>query len=368
MQKIDNIEIKNFKSIRHQKIDGCKRINVFIGYPNTGKSNILEALSLFSIDRPDADFSAFVRMKELTTLFFDGNINDKIEIRLNKRNRMVTSVSESDQGVIFVWQLSNDNYAFDRMSSDDKLYHMLSYIKTQDRNEVLSWDSIFKRKPRSPEFYKELDSDSLYPIKKYSFEKNIVHISGKYDSLSTPSGENIFEIIYTHSGIRKEIANLFEAYNLKLLYNSTEKRFSILKSLSDDVIFSIPYELVADTLQRLIFYKTAILSNKDSILLFEEPEAHMFPPYISKFTSDIMYDENNNQFFITSHSPFVLNDLMNNLKSDELAIYIVSYKKETGETLINRMSDEDMHEAYQFGYDFFMNIDKFISQEQHDEV
>ena len=41
MQKIDNIEIKNFKSIRHQKIEGCKRINVFIGYPNVGKSNIL---------------------------------------------------------------------------------------------------------------------------------------------------------------------------------------------------------------------------------------------------------------------------------------------------------------------------------------
>ena len=75
-----------------------------------------------------------------------------------------------------------------------------------------------------------------------------------------------------------------------------------------------------------------------------------------------------NQFFLTTHSPFVLNDLMDNLKSDELAIYIVSYKKETGETLIHRMNEEDMHEAYQFGYDFFMNLDKFISQEQHDEV
>ena len=131
-------------------------------------------------------------------------------------------------------------------------------------------------------------------------------------------------------------------------------------------IFSIPYELVADTLQRVIFYKTAVLSNKEKVLLFEEPEAHMFPPYISKFTSDVVHDENKNQFFITTHSPFVLNDLMDNLKSDELAIYIVSYKKETGETLIYRLNEEDMHEAYQFGYDFFMNIDKFIPQKQHD--
>lgn len=45
---IENIEIKNFKSIRHQKIENCKRINVFIGYPNVGKSAILEAIALFS--------------------------------------------------------------------------------------------------------------------------------------------------------------------------------------------------------------------------------------------------------------------------------------------------------------------------------
>jgi predicted ATP-dependent endonuclease of OLD family len=51
MNPIKNIEIKRFKSIQHLKIDGCKRINVFIGYPNTGKSNIFEALSLLAIDK-----------------------------------------------------------------------------------------------------------------------------------------------------------------------------------------------------------------------------------------------------------------------------------------------------------------------------
>jgi AAA15 family ATPase/GTPase len=49
MEHIKTIEIKNFKSIRHQKIEDCRRVNVFIGYPNVGKSNILEALGLYSI-------------------------------------------------------------------------------------------------------------------------------------------------------------------------------------------------------------------------------------------------------------------------------------------------------------------------------
>ncbi len=40
---IEKLAIKNFKSIKELDID-CRRINLFIGEPNTGKSNILEAL------------------------------------------------------------------------------------------------------------------------------------------------------------------------------------------------------------------------------------------------------------------------------------------------------------------------------------
>ena len=45
---IKSLEIKNFKSIKKLSAD-CSRINIFIGEPNSGKSNILEALSLFSV-------------------------------------------------------------------------------------------------------------------------------------------------------------------------------------------------------------------------------------------------------------------------------------------------------------------------------
>ena len=45
---IDHIHISNFKSIRESEISDCKRINLIIGRPNVGKSNILESLSLFS--------------------------------------------------------------------------------------------------------------------------------------------------------------------------------------------------------------------------------------------------------------------------------------------------------------------------------
>jgi AAA15 family ATPase/GTPase len=43
------VNIHNFKSISDLELEDCRRINLFIGYPNVGKSNVLEALSLFSL-------------------------------------------------------------------------------------------------------------------------------------------------------------------------------------------------------------------------------------------------------------------------------------------------------------------------------
>jgi hypothetical protein len=46
---IGPVQIRNYKSIRGLKFD-AKRVNLFIGEPNTGKSNIIEALSFFAQD------------------------------------------------------------------------------------------------------------------------------------------------------------------------------------------------------------------------------------------------------------------------------------------------------------------------------
>jgi predicted ATPase len=116
-------------------------------------------------------------------------------------------------------------------------------------------------------------------------------------------------------------------------------------------------------LRRLIFYKAAIYSNSNKILLFEEPEAHMFPPYISKFTADAIYDKGDNQFFISTHSPFVVNDFMENVK-DELSIYIVDYSKKNGETLVRKLEDKEVHEIYQYGMDIFLNLENYLEDER----
>ncbi|KAF5418004.1 MAG: DNA replication and repair protein RecF [Candidatus Methanogaster sp.] len=79
---IKNLEIKNFKSIKHLELD-CKKINLFIGEPNTGKSNILEALGILSFN-PQTKLEEIVRFERMSNLFYDENLDDEIKIRVDK--------------------------------------------------------------------------------------------------------------------------------------------------------------------------------------------------------------------------------------------------------------------------------------------
>jgi len=82
---LNRIEIKNFKSIKHLKTD-CKRVNVFIGKPNVGKSNILEALSLLGAHYTTDEnkfLGEFIRYEEISNLFYDDDLLNIIEVDTN---------------------------------------------------------------------------------------------------------------------------------------------------------------------------------------------------------------------------------------------------------------------------------------------
>lgn len=82
---IKSLVIRNFKSIKYLQLN-CKRINIFIGEPNTGKSNILESLGMFSFGAYAryalSGIMDFVRLERMSNLFYDENLDEKIEIKM----------------------------------------------------------------------------------------------------------------------------------------------------------------------------------------------------------------------------------------------------------------------------------------------
>ena len=157
--------------------------------------------------------------------------------------------------------------------------------------------------------------------------------------------------------LKKEISALFAEYRLNLVFDRAAQTLRIMQSEEDQgEIFLVPYNSIADTLQRIIFFKTAVVSNEDAVLLFEEPEAHSFPPYISHVTQEIIHKKNN-QYFIATHNPFILNDFLENSRED-LAVYMVNY--EDHETKLRQLTDKELHEIYQAGVDLFTNSEGYI--------
>jgi AAA15 family ATPase/GTPase len=164
------------------------------------------------------------------------------------------------------------------------------------------------------------------------------------------------QIIENIPWLKDEIISLFKEYDLNLVFDKSSQELKITKPPKNGEIFLIPYNSIADTLQRVIFYKTAIASNQNSVLIFEEPEAHAFPPYISHITHEII-DSKTNQFIISTHSPYVLNDFLENAR-DELSIFMVDYNN--GETVANKLTRENLDDIYGYGIDLFTNYETFL--------
>jgi AAA15 family ATPase/GTPase len=324
---IKQIEIGNFKSIRNAKIHSCKRINLFIGRPNVGKSNILEALSLFSVPYlafyKSKNLKDFVRGESAGELFYSGDFESPayVETNIALASLMLDRVDGLDLKLFFEDKSILEHFYF----SDN-----LQLVNRRKRALINS------------------------PVKKYTFNTRFEDSDLSNYALLPPFGGNLYRAIETHEELRKEVEGIFKEYQLELVFDRASRTLKVLKHNKDSV-FLIPYNSIADTLQRIIFYKAAIASNDNSVLLFEEPEAHSFPPYITQVTQEMIYHKTN-QYFVATHSPFILNDLMENAR-DELAVYLIDYKQQ--ETKVKRLSDQSMHEIYQSGVDLFTNWETF---------
>jgi AAA15 family ATPase/GTPase len=155
---------------------------------------------------------------------------------------------------------------------------------------------------------------------------------------------------------------MFERYGQKLNLRIDKRKLEVIKD-QDGMTYSYPYSSVADTLQRIIFYLAAIESNDDAVLLFEEPEAHSFPVYVARLGRRIA-ESRNNQFFIDTHSPYLVTELLERMLPDaeqasELAIFAAYY--DDHQTKLHQLSDEEVRSIREDGIDVFYNMKRFTT-------
>ncbi len=322
--KISKISVRNFKSLKSLEISDCRRINVLIGRPNVGKSNILEALALFDVpfmvNSSAKSLKNLVRVENSSELFHNGLSSESIMISANDNSIEISKLPGNGLSVDISYDGDLSKYAF---------------------SSALSLTT--KKYP-----------NSFPSILTYFYPKTFISESSNADFLLPPSGVNLMETVARLPELKSNLSEIFHDYGLKMMFDSGSQQIKAMKENGLDM-FLVPFGSLADSLQRLIFYKSAIQSNHNKVICFEEPEAHTLPPYISSVVSDII-DSKTNQFFITTHSPYVLSSLLE-CAGEDLAIYVVGIKDNA--TTVNRLSDDELQLAYDNGIDMFFNIEAF---------
>jgi fructose-1,6-bisphosphatase/sedoheptulose 1,7-bisphosphatase-like protein len=68
--------------------------------------------------------------------------------------------------------------------------------------------------------------------------------------------------------------------------------------------------------------------------------------------------DKDNQYFITTHSPYMLNTIIENTESSDCNVFVVDYQNH--ETIIHKVSEEGKQEILSDGDLSFFNLQNYI--------
>jgi len=174
-----------------------------------------------------------------------------------------------------------------------------------------------------------------------------------------PYGNNLGQVIRYNPSLQTFVEKFAKDYGFELNIDSSQDNISIQLRLNRGLVYTLPYKSLADTFRRLLFYVAAIRTNNTHIITLEEPEAHSFPKYVSLLADEII-DQKECQFFIATHSSYLLTNFIENCPKEDLAVFVCGYNKEKHETTANRLTETDLSELLDYGVDIFFNINRYL--------
>lgn len=285
---IDSVEINNFRGIRHGKIDGLSRVNLFFGKNNCGKSSLLEAIFLVCgqsnplLPASINAMRAFRRLEESDIHYFFYRMDSSREIQIatsgsQERHLAITSLREAapvdannvSTGLFYHYGLRMKYNTIEGECSSDVLYDVGG---TNQLRQMTHVDNNYTEKLRC------------------------VYLSPRYDS--NASVEGLHNII-----LNKDEDFLVEA--LRVLEPDAKSPVFM-----DNIMFvdtglpqRIPINLMGDGIRKIVSFLTSIYQCKGGVVLIDEL-SNGFHYSVMKPMWDVVIRaaiKNDVQIFATTH-------------------------------------------------------------------
>lgn len=354
-----HLVIRNIGPVKEAEIE-LKQISVIIGPQSLGKSTILKVASYctwvekrIELQQNPSIFEGEKFVKPLMTFHKMGDYFNENSFISYESDYMKFSYSHSEKTFSFEWKEARWDYKRSK----------ISYIPSE-RNLVAvipNWFEISLEQNNIRNFMTEWETarrattsllDVLHLNVSYRYDPDL-----KKDMVKIQDGSTM-DITDISSGLQ----SLIPLYVHLNYLNSTLTQSGNPSKIAGD--------WVNEELQRIIYEE--FLSKKGKVetekilkryvtadhcdVFLEEPENNLFPPTQAGLTNwilDMANGEHANSFFIATHSPYVLGELLR--KRTPMGLFFI-YEKD-GATIVNTATEEDMQNIYDYGVDAFFNIE-----------
>lgn len=346
----ESIVIKNFGPLKDINIQEIKPFTVLIGESGSGKSTLMKCISLFRYIYKMENVRSYLKNSKISKSPF------RFHILKNFKNSGLEEFLKSDTIIIYTVRFENGE-EIEIKYSDKKLHRAkiissrnlhftkISFI-TENRNIIPLWASKSASLAGAylgfyfHEVYKdfELASDTL---KNVSLEhvglKFVTKKNNKGKEYKIESYDRDFEIEFKNSSSGTQ-----SSAPITLISKYFTSKFDFEDAFNRSVL---SYLSSVDSLTDFRPAKNLSELNKKIFIHIEEPELSLYPDAQFKLMDELVKDcfwsnENDTNLFISTHSPYIINQLNLMIKAYEtnsdtiakydynkLAVYQVSQGK-----------------------------------------
>ena len=323
--RLSNLTIQRFKSVRDLSLP-CRKVNVFIGAPDTGKSNILEALQFVSCLGWNLPIGQSIRLHSslgFSPLFHKQFLDQPIAIAMDDASMSI------------------------RLEAD-RLNLTYRSPRGDGAGTVGFQSSVLMEEFSRVRYYAYASSGAwAYSDAGRNGQRTI----------QPPHGSNFLYIARHDERVYVFLRETVSGIHWKLRFDNAQKQFYLSEIRKDDII-DYNLELLSDSLKRLIFYGAILITTESAVLVMDEPDVYAFPPY-PKILGEMIADDKSNQFFVTTHNPYFLSALIEKTAESDLALFVCGRDPE-GDTTAHLLSPSEVQRVIEHDASVFFNLEEFL--------